>query len=182
MGRRKVQERYEVNASCVTYFGVYSLFCPDHLLEREGDIDKAFTLYTSNWDISKIQKFKDYLDTAQIEPKYKTKFWVGIQKDLRKGEIHGRLQKKTGNKSIIYLRGNIRFFLLFKNQHRNFRKSHLLQRIHNFNSRGLDEYFRTTLVSKFIEAPQKVSPRFPNSYTEIRTYISLYMSRKFKWI
>jgi hypothetical protein len=163
---------------------VYSLFCPDHLLEKGGDIDKAFTLYTSNWDTSKIQKFKEYLDTAQIEPKYKTKFWVGIQKDSYKSvfRIHCKIQKKTGNKSIAYLQGNVKLFLLFKNQYRNFRRNHSSQRIYNFSSRGLDEYFKTTIVSRFIESPQKVSPRFPNSYTELRTYISLYMSRKFKWI
>lgn len=181
MGKR-TQEQYNLPICCITYFGVYPLFCPDHLLEKYGDIDKAFTLYTSRWDSDKIQKFKNYLDTAQIPPKYRVKFWVAVRKDYSDERRHGRIKKKAMNPDIKYLHGRTKFYILFKNQYDNTRKDDSrYPKVVKF-SKNLDEYFRNTLVTKFVETPEKISPNFPESWTELRTYISLYMSRKFGWI
>ena len=181
MGKR-TQEQYNLPICCITYFGVYTLFCPDHLLDKDGNIDKAFALYTSNWSLDKIQSFKNYLDNSQIEPKYKVKFWVAVRRNYSDDERRGKIRKKPMNPYFKNLNGRIKIYILFKNQYNNTRKEdNRYPRSVSF-SKYLDEYFRNTIVSKFIETPKKVSPNFPESWVELRAYISLYMSRKFGWI
>ena len=184
MGYVKVQKLCRVINSTRLIFGVYDLFCPDHLLSRGTELE---TILTDPSILNKIQKTKEYLDFIKPLPKYKTKFWIEvIMEPIKRRKSRGLLYKKKPKSSPIYgelCYGKISDFrLMFKNEYKSLLGRGRIQTYYYSYSNNLDMYFRKVVVPKYIKHLEKDTGGQSISYIAVRSYISLYMSKKFGWI
>ena len=181
MGYVKVQELRRINNITKIYFGAYNLFCPDYLLEPNSEL---YFIIKNTINYKKIEKIKEYLDFYKPEPKYKTKFWLEVVVAAPQDRPHRRKIKKKSPKSPIYRElycsTRLDFILRFKNEYTALvGGNHPLYRSY---SKNLDGYFRKVIIPKYISTLENNPGSLYITYGAVRSYISLYMSKKFGWI
>lgn len=188
MGYVKVQRLCKINYNIRVYFGVYDLFCPDYLLETGTELHTILTDSTTSV-FDKIQRAKKYLDFINPAPKYKTKFWIEVIIPTNTENIESKIKKKRPKSSPIY--GTLvcnrvpLVRILFKNEY-----TMITNGVHpNYSSysNNLDRYFRKVIIPRYIRSLESGKVGYSIGYGEIsyqtaRSYISLYMSKKFGWI
>ncbi len=184
MGYVKVQRLARLVSSTRLYFGVYDLFCPDHLLIPGTELYTRLGLSSPN----KIQETKKYLDFTNLAPKYKTKFWIEVimrpeeREDLKK---FSKIRKKRPKGSPIYEalcnKRIVDFRLMFKNEYEAATRGVFPFRYTSY-SKNLDRYFRNVIIPGYIRYLESDSRGESVPFVAIRSYISLYMSKKFGWI
>lgn len=182
MGYVKVQKLCRVINSTRLIFGVYDLFCPDHLLSRGTELE---TILTDPSILNKVQKTKEYLDFIKPPPKYKAKFWIEVIMEPNERRKSRRLfYKKKPKGSPIYGElcfGKVSDFrLMFKNEYKSLLGG--VQTYYYSYSNNLDAYFRKVIVPKYIRQLERDTRGQSIPYIAVRSYISLYMSKKFGWI
>jgi hypothetical protein len=121
----------------------------------------------------KIQKAREYVDFIKPEPgKNIVRFWIAAiqRKPFREP---GKIKKKKS--FLLGLKpGDYRLCLYQKSEFDLIRNTH--NAIDTRHSLGLDEYFREVMIPEYLKKLETL--RYPGP-GEVRTYISLYMSKKF---
>lgn len=165
----KVQLKYHILDKYHTFFGVYGLFCPDHLFEAGTELYNILRQVHGN---EKIQKAKEYVDFIKPEPgKNIVRFWIAaIQR--RPSKKPGRVKKKKS--FLLGLEpGSYRIALYQKNEFDLVRNTH--NAVDSKYSMGLDQYLRDIMIPEYLKNLESRQHPGPG---EIRAYISLYMSKK----
>ena len=169
----KVQLKYHILGKYFTYFGVYELFCPDYLFGRGKELDMLLDRTPQRDWIEKVQEYLSLIDPDR--DKFIVRLWIGIvQLNPSKGPRAGRIIKKETFLRGLEL-GSFRICLYDKNQFNNFRQVNTL--VDSKRSTGLDTFLRDVLIPDYLRRIE--SSRSYLSMIELRTYISLYMSKKF---
>ena len=179
MGYIKIQERYRsfYNPGD-TYFGVYSLYCPDQICQIGGIIDGMYKSGKSILDI------KQYLDSTEIERKYRVPYWIGFIREMKNRGItieSSRITKKTTEIGPYRNLTGICLRLFFMNEYNSGIRARTFSRLGTTYSSRLDWYLRNSIIPRYLEKLETES-RYKNRREDVKVYISLYLSKKFEWI
>lgn len=180
MGYVKIQERYRsLYSPGDTFFGVYSLYCPDQICQIGGIIDGMYKSGKSILDI------KQYLDSTEIERKYRVPYWVGFIRHMKNRGMtteypRPRIIKKTTETGPYQNLTGICLRLFFKNEYNSGIRTRTFSKLDTTYSGNLDWYLRNSIIPRYLEKLETGS-RY-NDKEDVKVYISLYLSKKFEWI